>query len=186
MIGRTALKTLLVSLPIGVTGPLIAEAPDNGAATASETVDIVAIFNTTCASGRTTAASLRESFEAHGFTTDWQDDTYGYFSRAGFTANYHIYPGSWSCFVSAESAAAPDLCEALSSKNAEGNARLPDGTCVFNVPEHGLTVLVRNICPDSSQGACTWVQATLTSDRACSVAETVDLASSTRSLVNAN
>ncbi|MDP5220575.1 hypothetical protein Q5Y75_25645 [Ruegeria sp. 2205SS24-7] len=186
MIGRTALKTLFLLLPIGLTGPVIAEAPDAKAATPSGSVDIVAVFNATCASGRTTAASLRESFEAQGFTTDWQNDTYGYFTRAGFAANYHIYPGSWNCFVSAESAVTPDLCEILSVDGIEVSARLPDGTCVANIPEHGLTVLVRNICPDSSHGACTWVQATLTSDRECRADEVVDLAVLARSIVNSN
>ncbi|MEM9223198.1 MAG: hypothetical protein AAGB11_12460 [Pseudomonadota bacterium] len=176
MIGRTALRTILLSLTIGMAGPVTAEAQDNWAALSSGPVDIAAIFNATCASGRTSAAGLTESFEAYGFTTDWQNDKYGYFTRDGFAANFHIYPGSWNCFVSAENAAAPGLCDALSSKGIEAIARLPDGTCVANRPELGLTVLVRNICPDSSQGSCTWVQATMTSDRECHATQDVDLA----------
>ncbi len=186
MTERITLKTFLLSLSIGVTGPAIAEAPDARAAVSSGSVDIVAVFNATCASGRMTAASLRQSFESQGFTTDWKNDAYGYFTRIGFMANYHIYPGSWNCIVSAQGTVAPDLCEILSSDGIEVIARLPDGTCVANIPEHGLTVLVRNICPDSSHGACTWVQATLTSDRECRANEIVDLASLTQSLLNAH
>ncbi|MEM1302321.1 MAG: hypothetical protein AAGH17_07050 [Pseudomonadota bacterium] len=182
----TALRTLLLSLAIAGTGPVLANEADARAAAASEPVNIVALFDATCGSGRTTAASLRESFEAQGFSTDWWHDTYGYFTRTGVTANYHIYPGSWTCFVSAQSAAAPDLCEALSADDGQAHARLPDGTCVVSVPEHGLTVLVRDICPDSSHGACTWVQATRTADRECHAAEGVDLASLSESFVNAN
>ncbi|MEM9238775.1 MAG: hypothetical protein AAGB07_02265 [Pseudomonadota bacterium] len=186
MIAAAALKTLAFALPIAVTAPVVAVAADVRGATGSVSVDVVAIFEATCGSGRTHAASLQESFEAQGFTTDWHNDKYGYFTRAGVTANYHIYPGTWTCFVSVQSAAGPDLCEAVSTHGTQGHARLPDGTCIVTIPEHGLTVVVRDICPDSLHGACTWVQATRTADRECYAAEDVDVASLTSSFVNAN
>ena len=186
MFGRTALKILLLSLSIGISGPGLAEERGSSAYLLQGSSDIAAIFNATCASGKITAAGLQGSFKSQGFISDWQDDTYGYFTRVGFTANYHIYPGSWNCFVSVEGAAAPDLCEVLPPDGMEVNARLPDGTCVASIPKHGLTVLVRNICPDSSYGTCTWIQATLTSDRECYGTEVVDLAFLTRDFLNTN
>ncbi|MEM7059863.1 MAG: hypothetical protein AAF557_19935 [Pseudomonadota bacterium] len=181
MTWRTALKTVFLALPIGSIGPHFVEAGETSALHGS--AEIAEIFDATCASGRITAASLREIFGAQGFTSDWQNDAYGYFTRDGFTANYHIYPGSWNCFVSAESVAPRDLCAILSADDVEINARLSDGTCVANLTEHGLSILVRNICQDSSQGGCTWMQATLTSDRECSAEDIVEMTTLSRTLI---
>ncbi|MEM6637879.1 MAG: hypothetical protein AAF667_18530 [Pseudomonadota bacterium] len=183
MIGRTAFRTVFLSLSIGTTGPLVANAQDKSTYISAGPSAIATIFSATCASGRKSAAGLRESFETYGFTADWHNDTYGYFTREGFAANYHIYEGSWNCFVSTDSAAEPDLCNAMSSDGIEVIARLPDGTCVAQKTELGLTILVRNICPDSSQGSCAWIQATLTSDRECHAAEDIDLSSLSRKSV---
>ena len=186
MIARTTFKTLILSLTIAINGPVTAEERGSSPNVQLGSSDIEAVFNATCASGRTTARGLQESFKSQGFTSDWQDDTYGYFARAGFTANYHIYPGSWNCFVSAKSAATTDLCEVMSADGLEVNVRLADGTCVAEKAEYGLTILVRNICPDSSYGNCTWLQATLTSDRECHANKVAELASLTRDLLNKN
>lgn len=137
MIGQAVSRIMLLTLSIGMTVPVVAESQDALQEKSLDQDDIETVFDATCASGRKTAAGLSESFEAHGFVTDWQDDTYGYFFRDGFTVNYHIYPGSWKCFVSAQNAAAPDLCQELSSKGIELIARLPDGTCVAQQPELG-------------------------------------------------
>lgn len=167
MTWRASLAAIWLSLPVATTSPVVAQAADNTAKSRLQPAEVVEIFDATCASGRITALSLKEGFVAHGFTSDWQDESYGYFSRASLTANYHIYPGSWNCFVSGESLEVSDLCAILPADGAEISARLPDGTCVATLPERGFTVLVRDICPDSSQGACLWMQATRTLDRAC-------------------
>lgn len=167
MTWQAALAAFCLSLPIATTSPVVAPAADNTTMSRPQPAEVVEIFDATCASGRITASSLKEGFLAHGFTSDWQDESYGYFSRASLTANYHIYPGSWNCFVSGESLEVSDLCAILPADGAEMRTRLPDGTCFATLPERGFTVLVRDICPDSSRGACLWMQATLTLDRAC-------------------